>query len=83
MVKWKVGNNSGDDFDFSEAPIKVFGCNTFSICLTKDEKYLLTGSSNLVSVFETTTRKITKEFKFTGDVRGINSIKDAKKALIS
>ena len=82
MIKWLAGANSGGDFDFTEKPKKVGNDCTFSICLTKDEKYLLVGSTGLVRVFETTTREVTKEFKLTTFVSGINLIKDGKKAII-
>ena len=82
MIKWKTGANSGDDFDFSEEPKKVGFC-TESICLTKDDKYLLVGSYELISVFDTMTREVTKEFYLTSIVRGINLIQDGKKAIIA
>ena len=83
MIKWKQNASSGDDFDFSEKPKKVGNGWTFSICLTKDEKYLLVGSNRLVSLYETTTREITKEFKMIFYVVQISLIKDGKKAIIA
>ena len=43
IINWKADANSGDDFYFSE-DFKI-GTRTHSICLTKDEKYLLVASS--------------------------------------
>ena len=63
MIKWKAGANSSHEFDFSEEPKKVAGIHTESICLTKDEKYLLVGSELLLSVLETETRKVTKKIQ--------------------
>ena len=60
MIKWQPGANYKDDFDCTEELRKVGDCGTQSICLTKDDKYLLIGSEGLVSVFETETRKVTK-----------------------
>ena len=82
MIKWQAGANSGNDFDFTGEPKKV-GNGCFSVCLAKDEKYLLVGSHNSVFVFETTTREVTKEFKLASSVKEINLIKDGKKALIA
>ena len=82
MIKWKADANSGDDFDFTGEHKKVGHGQTFPICLTKDDKYLLVGSYRLVSVFETTTRKVIKEIKMQGYVRGISLIKDDRKAII-
>ena len=83
MIKWQTGANSWDDFDFSEEPKKVVNCLTDSICLTKDEKYLLVGSKESLCVFETETREVTKEFKLTTYVAGIILIEDYKKAIIA
>ena len=82
MIRWQSGASSGDDFDFSHGSQNVCKQGTFSICLTKDEKYLLVGSDRLVSVFETTTREVKKDLKLTSIVRGIRLIKDGKKALL-
>ena len=82
ILKWKAGANSGDDFDLTK-PKKVGGNYTVSICLTKDEKYLLLGSIQLVSVLEKATKKVTKEFKMPDTVIGINLIQDDKKVLIA
>ena len=83
MIKWQPNANSGNDFDFSEEPKMIGNTVTKSICLTKDEKYLLVGSSELVSVFETETREVTKEFKLKDDVIQITLIQDGKKAIIA
>ena len=83
IIKWQAGANSGDDFNLIEEPIKVGNQYTESICLTKDEKYLLVGSNELLTIFETTTREITKKFELTYTVIGINLIKDGKKAIIA
>ena len=83
MIKWQAGANSGDDFDFTEEPRQVGKGHTGSICFTKDEKYLLVGSSRLVSVFETETRTVTKEFKLTNYIQEISLIRDGKHALIA
>ena len=82
-IKWKAGVNSGDEFDFTEELKKVGNNFTSSICLTKDEKYLLVGSHELVSVFETTKNKITKEFKLTNFVQGMSLIKDGQIVVIA
>ena len=83
MIKWKAGANSGDDFDFIEEPKKVGRYGTVSICLTKDEKYLIVGSFELVSMFETKTREVKKEFNLRFAVEGIILIEDGKKAIIA
>ena len=83
VIKWTPNANSGDDFNFTEEPRKVGNQTTDSICLTKDEKYLLVGSDKQISVFETTTREITKEFKLSNQVVSINLIKDDKRAIIA
>ena len=83
MIKWNLGANSENEFDFTEEPKKVGNRQTHSICLTKDEKYLLVGSDQLVSVFDTETREVTKEFKLTNYVKEIKLIEDGKKAIIA
>ena len=83
MIEWQAGANSGDDFDFTEEPQEVGNYGTFSICLTKDEKYLLVGSCQLVSIFEIETRKVTKEFELTTYVITINLTKGGKTAIIA
>ena len=69
IIKWEAGANSGDEFDFSEEPKKIGRKYIKSICLTKDEKYLLVGSRYLLSVFDTKTREVIKEFKMTNYVK--------------
>ena len=83
MINWQAGANSGDDFDCSEEPKKVGRHRTDSICLTKDEKYLLVESEESLSVFETTTRQVKKEINLTEAVRGISLIQDGKRAIIA
>ena len=83
MIKWQAGANSENDFDFTEKPEKVYNYSVYSVCLTKDEKYLLVGSKELLSIFATMTRKVIKEFKLSSDVHGINLIKDDKMAIIA
>ena len=82
ILKWETGAKSGDDFYFTQKSKQVGNNYTLTICLTKDEKYLLVGSHLLVSVFKTATREITKEFKMSTSVSKITLIKDEKKALI-
>ena len=82
MIKWQAGSNSGDHFHLTEESKQV-GNNIKSICLTKDEKYLLIGERELVYVFETITRKIIKKFNLTDDVQEIILIKNGKKAIIA
>ena len=83
MIKWQAGANSRDDFDFSEEPKLVGRDRTDSICLTKDEKYLLVGSSYNLSVLETETRVVIKEFLMEKWVQGISLIQDGKNAIIA
>ena len=83
MTKWQAGDNSGDDFDFTKELKKVGRYGTYSIYLTKDEKYLLVGSEELVSIPETETREVTKEFELTTYVTGISLIQDGKRAIIA
>lgn len=83
MMNWKAGANSGDDFEFDEKTEKIGNGRSESICLSKDEKYLFVASKALVSVFETMTRKVIKEFKLTHAVVAINLIKDGKKAIVA
>ena len=82
-IRWQANANSGDEFDFTEEPKKVGMFNTPSICLTKDEKYLLVGSRKLVSVYKISNRKITKYIKMQYDVMGISLIKDGTEAIIA
>ena len=83
MIKWQGGANSEDDFDFTQEPVQVGGKFTFFICLTKNERYLLVGSTRLVTIFETTTNIVTKKIKLTNYGRAISLIKDGKKAIIA
>ena len=83
MIKWQAGANSGDDFDFTEEGKKVDNKYIQSICLSKDEKYLLVGSWKLLSVFETKTGEIKKKFELSDFLPGINFIKNGKKAIIA
>ena len=82
-INWQAGAKSINNFDFSEEPKKVGKGFTFSICLTKDEKYLLVGSHEGLLVFETATREIIKEFQLTDVVQAITLIKDGKTAIIA
>ena len=82
MIKWKPNASSENDFDFSQDPIQVDNLCIYEICLAKDDKNILVGSDQLVSVFNIETKEVTKEFKFTGDVKGIKLIKDGTKVLI-
>ena len=83
MIKWQAGANSKYKFDLIQKPQKVCTGYIRSICLTKDEKYLLIGSKGLVSLFEIRTREVTKEFKLTSIVQGICLIKYGKKVIIA
>ena len=83
MIRWQVDASSENDFDFEEEPKKVGRGDTFSICLTKDEKYLLVGSRTQLSILETNTRRVAKKFNLNTTVRGIFLIKDGKKAIIA
>ena len=83
MIRWKPNASSKKDFDCTEKPQKVGNRATFWICFTKDEKYLLVGSKELLRVLETTTRKGIKKFKLNDSVIGINLIIDNKKAIIA
>ena len=82
MIKWQVGANSEDEFDFTEES-KQAGGFIQSICLTKDEKYLLVGLSPHLRILETETREVRKKFKLTGLVVTISLIQDGKKAIIT
>ena len=83
MIKWEEGANSGRDFSFNHGSDYVGSSYTYSICLTKDEKYLLVVSYELLCVFDTTKRIVVKTFKLNGWISGINLIKDGKKAIIA
>ena len=83
MIKWKSDANSGNDFDFTHDFKKVGNAMTQSICLTKDEKFLLVGSNSLVSVLETATREVVKEFKMLSYVQAITLIQGGKRAIIA
>ena len=61
MIKWQAGSNPGDYFDCTDEPKKVGDFFTYSMCLTKDEKYLLLGLNYLLIIFQTKTRKVTKK----------------------
>ena len=67
----------------SQKKKKVGNDNAYSICLTKDEKYLLIGSRDLISVFDTTTREVTKKINLDDFVLRISQIKDCKKAIVA
>ena len=87
IIRWKAGANSGDDFNSSEEPKRVGTGSTYSICLTRDDKYLLVGSRALVSVIKAKSlrwkKKVIKEFKLTDEVRDIKLIKYGKQAIIA
>ena len=83
MIKWQALANSGDGFDLIEEPKEVERNGILSICLTKDEKYLLVGSSYLLSIFEIETEEVKKEFQLTTYVRAISLIQDGKLAIIA
>ena len=85
MIKQQAGANSDDDFEpaLTDSDIRMDDSPTESICLTKDEKYLLVGSGFTLSVLETETRKVTKEFKMTANIQQISLIQDGKQAIIA
>ena len=83
MIKWKSNASTKNEFDFTEKPQNIGDGFISSLCLTKDEKYLLVGASKLLRLYETETRKVTKEFEMTGIVVGMSLIKDYKKAIIA
>ena len=83
MINWEAGANSGDDFDLTQDSKKIGNYCTGSICLTKDDKYLFVGSDESVSVFETTTKEVIKEFELPAIVRGVNLIKNNNKVIIA
>ena len=81
MIKWQTGVNSSIEISYIEESKKLYD-NTSSMCLSKDEKYLLFGSNNILCVFETETREVTKEFKLAGFVQAISLMQDGKIAII-
>ena len=83
MIKWKLNASSGHDFDLTQKSKVVGASITREICLTKDDTNLLVGSDELVSVFNTETREVTKEFKFTDVVCGIKLINYGKSVFIA
>ena len=83
IIKWQTDANSEDDFDFTDKPQSVSNCGTQSICLTKDEKYLIFGSKRTMCVYETATRKVMKYYDLSRDTREMKLIKDEKKAIIA
>ena len=82
IIKWKADTNSWDGFDFTHESKSVGNGTYNSICLSKDEKYLLVGSWKLLSIFEAETKTVIKKFKLTTYVIAINLVNHAKKALI-
>ena len=82
MEKWREDTYPGHESNYTEEPIKVGGSNTYSICLTKDEKYLLVGSNKLLQVFETTEKIVQKKFKLKSMVEVITLTKNGHYALI-
>ena len=82
IINWKAGTNSEDQLNLIQNFEKVGDYGTYSICLTKDEKYLLVGSNGLVCVFEIATREVAKEIRLWDMVKGISLIQDGKKAII-
>ena len=83
LVKWTPDASSESDFDINKDVTQVGNGSTSKICLTGDDKNLLVGSDGLVSVFNTETKKVTKEFKMKQDIRGIKLIDNGKSALIA
>ena len=82
MIKWQTGANSENEFDLSEEP-KQLTNRIYSICFSKDEKYLFVVSEALLSILEAETRKVIKEFKLTNSVFEIKLIQDGKSAIIA
>ena len=83
MIKWKADAKSGDDFHFTKKSNNVGHFPSGAMCLTKDDKYLLVGSSKYVCVFENKTRKVKKKFKLKSNIQGISLVQDGKKAIIA
>ena len=83
MINWKQNTNSKHDFDFTQNSIKVGNYNTNETCLTKDDKNLFVGSGNHVRVFNTETRKVTKQFKLNDNVHGLMLINSGKNVIIA
>lgn len=75
--------DSKNKSDFTEDSTNVSKKGTRAICLTKDEKYLIVGSQETLSLYDTTTREVTKEFIVTDCVMGISLIQDGQKAIIA
>ena len=83
MIKQQAGANSGDGFDFKNETKKLGSFYTWSICLTKDEKYLLVGSAYYVNIVETATREVKKQLELEYNVMTINLIEHGTKAIIA
>ena len=83
MIKWKTEANSSEDFYFTQNPKLIGKGLTYTICLTKDEKYLLVGSQWELSICETATRKVIKQFEMKDWVKTITLVKDGKVAIVS
>ena len=83
IIKWQAGANSRDEFDLTEQPKRVIKRIIDSICLTKDEKYIIIGSQQLVCVYVTVTSEVIKTYKMKRHVQDIKLFKDGKKAIIA
>ena len=81
-IKWQAGANSKADFDFTDNIFETGKSGTWSICLTKDEKYLLVGSRKKLSLLETASGEVTK-IKLAGNVMAVCLINNDKKAIIA
>ena len=82
-ITWKPNANSENDFDFTENGTQIGDNFTFSICLTRNEKYLFVGILGFVCVVDTRNMKVRKKLKMSHDLRFITLTQDGKKAILS
>ncbi len=83
IIKWTPNAKTEHDFKLYQNSTQVGKNWTLQICLTRDDKNLLVGSLRLVSVSNTETRNVIKEFEMNDHVKAIKFIGDGTNALIA
>ena len=83
MIKWQVGSNSRDIFDFKDEPKHYGGQQTYAISLSNDEKYLIVGGHRLLTIIEVSKKRVVKNYRTTYGFFAIILIQDENKVIIS
>jgi len=71
LVKWKQNATCEDHFDLTQDSTPLGGVGSCSMCFSPNDEELLIANNNNLLLFNTQTKKVTKELKFDSDIQAV------------